>query len=117
MPPEREKQRVRVDTGYREEIEKPQPENRSFSASLRSHGRVHPDTSPNKAPKILLVAEHASAQFGGEALIPFQYFKNLRELKVDVHLLVHERTRSELVSSFPQDIDRLHFVDDSLINM
>jgi glycosyltransferase involved in cell wall biosynthesis len=67
--------------------------------------------------KPLIIAEHASAQFGGEALIPFQYFKYLRRLNIDVHLLVHERTGEELREAFPNDVDRLHFVSDSLINI
>lgn len=67
--------------------------------------------------RILLVAEHASAAFGGEALVPFQYFKRLREMHIDVHLLVHERTRTELSSAFPDDQDRLHFVTDSRVNI
>jgi len=71
----------------------------------------------NESPKILLVAEHASATFGGEALIPFQYFKCLREAEIDVHLLVHERTQKELRGAFPRDVDRLHFVSDSLLNI
>ena len=52
-----------------------------------------PQARRKKPLKILIVAEHASAIFGGEALIPYQYFKYLREMDVDVHLLVHERTR------------------------
>src|SRR5262245_54849988 len=71
----------------------------------------------NGLPKILLVAEHASAVFGGEALIPFQYFKHLRETGVDVHLLVHERTQNELRCAFSSDHERLHFVSDSLVNI
>lgn len=73
--------------------------------------------SQHASPKILLVAEHASAVFGGEALIPFQYFKRLRELRVDVHLLVHQRTQEELRDSFPNDLERLHFVADSFVNV
>ena len=68
------------------------------------------------SPKVLIVAEHASAVFGGEALIPFQYFKQFRAMDVDVHLLVHERTRRELCEAFPRDLDRLHFVPDSATN-
>ena len=74
--------------------------------------------SPSRSvPKILLVAEHASAKFGGEALIPFQYFKNLREVGVDIHLVVHERTRAELLEAFSEDRERLHFVADSALNI
>jgi glycosyltransferase involved in cell wall biosynthesis len=72
---------------------------------------------PNESPKILLVAEHASATFGGEALIPLQYFQRLREMDVDVHLLVHERTKKELRGAFPDDLERLHFVTDSFVNI
>jgi alpha-maltose-1-phosphate synthase len=76
-----------------------------------------PKVRPTDPLKILLVAEHASATFGGEALIPFRYFKHLRGMDVDVHLLVHERTRQELLEAFPQDDQRLHFVADSLVNI
>jgi glycosyltransferase involved in cell wall biosynthesis len=69
-----------------------------------------------EAVKILIVAEHASAAFGGEALIPYQYFKSLREVGAEVYLLVHERTRDELLAAFPGDIERIHFVADSAIN-
>jgi glycosyltransferase involved in cell wall biosynthesis len=71
----------------------------------------------NHLLKVLIVAEHASSVFGGEALIPYQYFKHLRQLDIDVHLLVHERTRNELCAAFPNDIERLHFVVDSRINI
>jgi len=76
-----------------------------------------PKADRSARPNILLVAEHASAVFGGEALIPFQYFKCLREIEVDVHLLVHERTQKELREEFSRDLNRLHFVADSLVNI
>jgi glycosyltransferase involved in cell wall biosynthesis len=76
-----------------------------------------PKDSLSMAIKPLIVAEHASAVFGGEALIPFQYFKHLRQMNIDVHLLVHERTRRELCDAFPNDSDRLHFVSDSRTNI
>jgi glycosyltransferase involved in cell wall biosynthesis len=85
---------------------------------LPKSGSGHVKSSPERsAPKILLVAEHASAVFGGEALIPYQYFKHLRELDLDVHLLVHERTRKELLAAFSSDNERIHFVSDSFINI
>ena len=74
-------------------------------------------SGPNKRIKLLIVAEHASAVFGGEALIPFQYFKQFRKLDVDAHLLVHERTRRELSDAFAGELDRLHFVKDSFFNI
>jgi glycosyltransferase involved in cell wall biosynthesis len=73
--------------------------------------------APKTPIKLLIVAEHASTRYGGEALIPFQYFRHLRQKNTDVHLLVHERTRTELRDAFPNDIERLHFVADSRINI
>lgn len=69
------------------------------------------------APKVLLVAENVSAKFGGQALIPLQYFRCLREMGIDVHLLAHVRTQKELLDFFPNDAQRLHFVADSFVNI
>jgi glycosyltransferase involved in cell wall biosynthesis len=63
--------------------------------------------------RVVIVAEHASAQFGGEAFIPFNYFRLLRARLVDVRLVVHSRTATELAQRFPEDQDRLYFVKDS----
>ncbi len=64
-------------------------------------------------PRILIVAEHASAQFGGEAILPLHYFRVLRRRGIEAWMVVHERTREELVALFPEDRDRLHFVPDT----
>lgn len=64
--------------------------------------------------KVLIVAEHASALFGGEAILPLHYFRVLRSRKgVDAWLVSHERTREELVSVFPDALDRMVFVPDT----
>ena len=60
---------------------------------------------PKTPIKLLIVAEHASTRYGGEALIPFQYFRRLRQRNIDVHLLVHERARAELCEEFPNDMN------------
>jgi glycosyltransferase involved in cell wall biosynthesis len=62
--------------------------------------------------RVCIVAEHASKRFGGEAIIPYHYFRVLRARGVDAWLVVHMRTRTELQSLFPQDLDRLRFVED-----
>ena len=36
--------------------------------------------------KVLIVAEHASAKWGGEAILPLHYFRHLRERGVEVLL-------------------------------
>lgn len=65
-------------------------------------------------PHVLIVAENASAKFGGEAAIPMHYFRRFRACQVETWLIVHERTRSELESLFPQDLDRIYFVPDTV---
>src|SRR5579871_4629468 len=65
------------------------------------------------APRVLIVAEHASAKFGGEAILPLHYFRVLRKRGVEAWLIVHSRTRDELTALFPNDLDRIHFVPDT----
>jgi glycosyltransferase involved in cell wall biosynthesis len=65
--------------------------------------------------RICIVAENASKLFGGEAILPYQYFRVLRDQRTDVCLVVHARTRAELQSLFPHDHDRMFFVEDLLL--
>jgi glycosyltransferase involved in cell wall biosynthesis len=66
--------------------------------------------------RVLIIADNASNQFGGEAFLPFNYFRLLRARNIDVRLLVHERNRSVLTTEFPQDLDRLHYVKDTRLH-
>src|SRR5687767_12082704 len=66
--------------------------------------------------RVLIVAEHASMQFGGEASLPWYYFKLLRARGVEAWMLVHARTREELKQAFPADFDRIHFVPDTWLH-
>lgn len=63
--------------------------------------------------RILIVAEHASIKFGGEAALPVHYFRVLRKRGMDVRMVVHARSRGELAASFPDELDRIHFIPDS----
>jgi glycosyltransferase involved in cell wall biosynthesis len=63
--------------------------------------------------RIILVAENASTRFGGEAFLPMNYFRLLLSRKADVRLVVHARNRAELTQSFPDELERLHFVEDT----
>jgi len=65
--------------------------------------------------RVLIVAEHASTRLGGEAILPYHYFRGLRARGVDAYLIVHERTRDELQLLFPTELDRIHFVPDKLL--
>ena len=69
----------------------------------------------SNSPRVLIVAEHASAQFGGEAVLPLHYFQLLRERDVDVWMVVHERTKFELQNTLSAvDFNRLYFVKDTM---
>ena len=63
--------------------------------------------------RVLIVAEHASAKFGGEAALPLHYYRVLRRRNIPAWLVVHERTRRELETLFPGDGDRIIFVSDT----
>lgn len=63
--------------------------------------------------RIIIAADNASSNFGGEAFIPLNYFRLLLARKEDVRLVVHARNKSELALRFPDELDRLYFVDDT----
>jgi glycosyltransferase involved in cell wall biosynthesis len=62
--------------------------------------------------KVVVVATNASTRFGGEAILPWHYFRLLRKRGVEAWLVAHERTRSELVALLPNEVDRMRFVPD-----
>lgn len=62
--------------------------------------------------RVLIVAEHASARFGGEAILPLHYFQILRRRGIETWMIVHERTRNELQSLLGGDISRVYFLPD-----
>jgi len=66
--------------------------------------------------RVLIVCEHASARFGGEAVLPWHYFRLLRQKGIDAYLVTHARTRDELVQLLPAEADRMHFLRDSALN-
>ncbi len=77
---------------------------------------LEPVAEKTTDPRVLIVAEHASARFGGEAILPLHYFRTLRLRGVEAWLIVHARTKDELLRVFPNDLDRIHFIPDSLLH-
>ena len=67
------------------------------------------------APRVLIVAESASARFGGEAALPLHYFRVLRRFGIPVWLLTHARTRDELSALFPGD-RCIRYIDDTSLH-
>ena len=66
--------------------------------------------------RVLIVAENASDSFGGEAALPLRYFQLLRDRGIPAWLITHARVRDELARTVPQDLDRIHFVEDSRLH-
>ncbi len=64
---------------------------------------------------ILIVAENASADFCGEAVLPLHWFRWLRQLGVDVWMIVHERNRAELTRRLGADVERVSYVSDRFL--
>ncbi len=81
---------------------------RAGSATLRPS--MNAPASP--PPRVLVVAENASARFGGEAVLPVHYFRVLRARGIEAWLVAHERTADELRELFPREHDRMRFVPD-----
>jgi len=74
------------------------------------------DGEAKASPRVLIVSEHASVKFGGEAILPWHYFRLLRRRGVEAWLVVHSRTREELTSLLPEEADRMYFMPDSRLN-
>src|SRR5215213_7671711 len=74
-------------------------------------------TGPRGAdiPRVLIVADHASARFGGEAALPLHYFRVLRSRGAPVWLISHARTRDELTQLYGND-PRIHYVEDAWLH-
>ncbi len=66
--------------------------------------------------RVLIVAEHASLRFGGEAALPLHYFRVLRQRREPAWLIVHERTRDELHQHFPDEEDRIFYIRDTWLH-
>lgn len=66
---------------------------------------------------VALVADNASTVFGGEAIIPYHYFRLLSEQGIDTWLIVHDRCRVEMMRHLPEKMDRMIFLTDSRLEL
>jgi hypothetical protein len=60
--------------------------------------------------RIAVVGKKAS-QRGGESVLAHHYFKYYRSRAIDAYLIVDDIGREELLARFPEDEDRLIFID------
>ncbi|MEG4113354.1 MULTISPECIES: hypothetical protein [unclassified Microcoleus] len=66
--------------------------------------------------RIVIGAQNALTKFGGESLLPLNYFWILRSRQIETLLVAHARTQTELTELFPQERDRMHFVPDTWLH-
>ncbi len=66
--------------------------------------------------RVLIVAQNASTQFGGEGLLRLNYFRILRSRNIETWLVVHARTQPELAALFRSEGARMHFVPDTWVH-
>ena len=74
-----------------------------------------PPAITDRSVSVLIVCDHASARFGGEAILPLHYFSLLRARGLEVWLVAHGRTRGELSALFPGET-RIRFVEDTWLH-
>ncbi|MBT9597779.1 MAG: glycosyltransferase family 4 protein [Vitreoscilla sp.] len=75
-----------------------------------------PEPASGRPLRVLIVAEHASARFGGEAALPMHYFRVLLRRGLPVWLITHARVRAELVEAYPNDQHRIRYVEDTALH-
>lgn len=68
----------------------------------------------DQQPSVIIVAENARLSQGGESNLAVQWFRQLLKKSVDVHLLVHARSKHELDQSLAAVASRIHYVPDVL---
>src|SRR5262249_42309187 len=73
------------------------------------------DVGPPERLGVLIVADNASMRQGGEPSLAMHWFLELLKEGVDVHLLVHVRSKPELDQSLSRFHSRIHYVPDVLL--
>jgi hypothetical protein len=63
----------------------------------------------------VIVAENVSMRQGGETRLALQWFLELLKVGVDVHLLVHIRSKRELDQSVSRFASHIHYVSEVLL--
>jgi glycosyltransferase involved in cell wall biosynthesis len=68
-------------------------------------------------PRVVILGENASMRMGGEASFPYLHFKLLRDRGVEAWLVAHARVRDEMHRLLPDEVDRMHFVEESPLDV
>jgi glycosyltransferase involved in cell wall biosynthesis len=62
---------------------------------------------------ILIVCEHASNVFGGEAMLPLNYFRLLSQTQHQVYLITHERVKSSITHVAELNQQHVYYIPDT----
>jgi glycosyltransferase involved in cell wall biosynthesis len=65
---------------------------------------------------ILIVCEHASDSFGGEAILPLNYFRFLSKTKHNVYLITHERVKPTLSKNTELVQENIFYIPDTSLH-
>jgi glycosyltransferase involved in cell wall biosynthesis len=77
--------------------------------------QVEPTHSPSL--RVVIVAENVSKRMGGEALLPLQYFKLMRDRQIEAWIVCHARVREELAEELSSDdFQRIRFVEETWLH-
>ena len=63
--------------------------------------------------KILIVCEHASNAYGGEAILPLNYFSYLTKSQHDVYLITHDRVKASMLKMLEIKQNHVFYVPDT----
>ena len=69
-----------------------------------------------KKLNILIVCEHASSQFGGEAMLPLNYFLLLSKMQHDVFLITHSRVKPHLENNNDIIQEHIFYIPDTWLH-
>lgn len=65
---------------------------------------------------VLIVCEHASNVFGGEAMLPLNYFRLLSETEHQTYLITHARVKSTIESIPNLKYDHVYYIPDTPVH-
>lgn len=71
----------------------------------------------NSRPNVLIVCEHASDLFGGEAILPLRYFMLLSDRIENIYLLTHARVQNRLSSISGLKVHNIYYVPDTTMHI
>ena len=63
--------------------------------------------------KILIVCEHASNAYGGEAILPLNYYRYLTKSQHDVYLITHDRVKTSMLKMLEINQNHVFYVPDT----